>query len=210
MLTQSELSWLTEELSAQLVGGSVQKIYAEGPDAYVLRLRIPGASYLLRVVLDPALGRAHFTRAREPQPPSPTSFTMLLRKRLGGMVVRHVIASPNDRVLTLRGDVRDPVDDGARAQVALVIELTGAVTNAFVLGADDVILGVHSASRAAERDLSTGDTYTPPTPPPASEDAIQHQNRFLDDPTVPPDDDPLHATPRALKQQSFASRRYVT
>jgi predicted ribosome quality control (RQC) complex YloA/Tae2 family protein len=207
MLTQSELAWITEELAEHLTGGAVQKVYAEGSDAYVLRVRVPGATHLLRVALDPELGRAHFTRERGPQPPSPTAFTMLLRKRLGGMVVREVSASPNDRVLTLRGDTRDPEGDG-RSPVTLVVELTGAITNAFVLGAEDVVLGAHSTTRAAERGLSPGDTYAPPTPPPASPDGAQDHNRFDDAPGDPStEDDPLHATPRSARvEDAYAAR----
>ncbi len=196
MLTQRELEWITHELSDTLVGGAVQKIYAEGSDAYVLRVRVPRSSRLLRVCLDPALGRAHLTRERGPQPQTPTSFTMLLRKRLQGIVLREVELLGSDRVLALRGDVRVD-DEGGRETLTLVVELTGAITNAFLLDQKQTILGVHSAARASERDLRVGSPYAAPTPPTPSEDDPQRHNRWSDASEDLPDDDPLSSAPRS-------------
>src|SRR5579883_1197076 len=92
---------VVSELRARLVGGQVQDI--RQPDATEIRmgLRSRGQNYWLLLSADAQTARAHLTRTRPPNAPTPPTFCMALRKYLEGGSVRAIRQRGFDRILEL-------------------------------------------------------------------------------------------------------------
>lgn len=199
-LNQTELDWLLDEAAPLLEECAVQKVFETGASTRVLQLRRPGQTLLLLVCADPETARAHLTPTRGQQPPSPSALTMLMRKWIQGMVVREVERYPGDRVFVLRGDRVNPAwergADGAappRVDVALVIELTGRLSNLLVLGPRGEVLGMEHPDPIQQRGLRPGHRWVAPPPPP---DDRELSNRWADDALPSPGDAEIPGAPR--------------
>lgn len=181
------------------MGAVVQRVWASGERGVALQLRRPGQTLLLLISLHPRFGRAHFIPKKPRQPAQASALIMLLRKRLLGALVRGVAVDGADRLLTLELDVVDPtwvpdtsaeeLEEGAartpvpRVRHRLIGEWCGRATNLFLV--DDA--GQIVAQQAADvlRELSQGDVWRAPVPPPA----LTRTQRFVEVAD--------HATPRS-------------
>lgn len=170
MLNKTEFDWLLEEASPLIELSAIQKIWEFGPRQRILQLRRPGRTLMLCVDTSTTSGRAHLTSIKGTRPPHPSTFTMSLRKWVGGMIIREVSVTQNDRILTLLGDAVPPDweapedHDGPapREHREVVIELLGRHTNIFILGPDRRILGQENRDTLPNREAKTHATYTPP------------------------------------------------
>lgn len=208
-LTQTELEWLIAEAAPLLEESAIQRVLETGERERVLQARRPGQTLLLEVVTDPETARIHLTPERGQQPGYPSSFTMLMRKWVQGMVIASVEMVPDDRIFVIRGDVVDPrwdpevepieeEESPPRAEVALVVELMGRLTNLFVLGAGDQILGMERGDAVKGRELGVGDVWAPPPPPPGQ---TPQPNRWAEADLPPSEEAAVDGAPRS----SYAS-----
>ncbi len=194
MLTQAELNWLMEAISPHLDNAIVQKVYsAKHPFEWCLQVRKPGASFYLTLCCDPEAARIHLSAHKPQQPSHPSGFTMLMRKWVQGLVIREVLAPHDERIITFKGDTRDPNwtppeegDDAApahapRHDISLVFELLGTHTNLFLLDASHTILGLAASDRLPGRSLRAGHPYVAPPRDHLPENAAGSSNRFCQD-----------------------------
>jgi predicted ribosome quality control (RQC) complex YloA/Tae2 family protein len=172
-LSDVEIAHVVAELAPRVVGASVGKVHEAWGHTLLLEI---GKE---RVVLSahPRASRLHTTSARgklDAPGAAPSGFAMLLRKRLGGLRVASLAASPGERVVELGfGPGRD----------RLVAELTGPHANVFLVDAEGALVASLRPSRSTTRPLAPGVTYAPP--PPAPETARwRGVDRFGDAPDV--------------------------
>lgn len=170
MLNKTEFDWLLEEAGPLIELSAIQKIWEFGPRQRILQLRRPGRSLMLCVDTSTTSGRTHLTTTKGTRPPHPSTFTMSLRKWVGGMIIREVSITRGDRILTLSGDAVPPDWDAPedhegpapREHRELVIELLGRHTNVFILGPDRKILGQEHRDTLPNREAKPHAIYTPP------------------------------------------------
>src|SRR5437868_13679927 len=84
---------VSEELRRELVGGHVQHVHQPSESDLLLTIRNRGSNHVLCLSCDAAFARAHLTHIKRPNPPTPSAFCMMCRKRLDGghvMEIRQV------------------------------------------------------------------------------------------------------------------------
>jgi len=156
------------ELRGVLESGTIRSVYEPEAGLFVLHV---AASPTFRVLIAPRGAAIHRTQLELPNPPTPSSFVMLLRKHLRGGRVKGITQKGWDRVVELAIERRD----GRFARrYRLIAELVGVRGNLLLIEGDTVI----GSSRADPRN-PVGKTYQ----------AIAHQSKI----------DPAAVTPRDLE-----------
>src|SRR5690554_2330839 len=88
-LTSAEIELILPEI-AQIAGrGVIQRVLEVDAQTRILQLRVPGDTHYLCLCTQPQVTRIHFIRQRTAQPPTPTAFTMQLRRWLQGRSEEH-------------------------------------------------------------------------------------------------------------------------
>lgn len=180
-ITSAEIALITAEIKTVAGRSIVQRVFELDRTTRVLQLRQPGSTDLLLLSTQPQMTRVHFIRARAEQPPSPTAFTMQLRRWLNGALFEQVTQIGADRILRLDFRAVDPQWEpppeeatpdaptrAPRLSVALVVELTGRHPNWYLLDKRDVILGQLEAESLGERGLRPGQPWRAPEPAPGA------------------------------------------
>ncbi len=187
MLTQAELNWLILPSLEWLTDSTIQRVYSSTyPFEWCLQMRRPGETRHLLICTDPNAVRIYFSQEGKPrQPQHPSTFTMLLRKWLQGMVIHEINYQEHERLIALKGSVRDPRHDDPdskpeRITLELLIELFGRHANIFLLDENRTILGQASSDRLPGRSLKPGKTYQPPDADPFDADHDRGNIRFVD------------------------------
>jgi len=175
-LTSAEIELILPEI-AQIAGrGVIQRVLEVDAQTRILQLRVPGDTHYLCLCTQPQVTRIHFIRQRTAQPPTPTAFTMQLRRWLQGALFERVTQVQRDRVVRLDFLAVDPAWEpdaeelaaedspqrAPRVAVALVVELTGRHPNWYLLDAKDTIIGQATGQSLGERGLQPGTRYQPP------------------------------------------------
>jgi predicted ribosome quality control (RQC) complex YloA/Tae2 family protein len=165
-LTEAELHDAANLLSGVLSDARFRDVreIRDQPDEWVFELRVPGENHYLLLSIDEEFARLSLARDRPKAPSTPAAFTMLLRSRLSGAILRELVAVKDDRIVRFCFDVIDE-DDELRAYT-LVAELMGRHGNLFLIDEANTVLGVANARKAAIRGAEPGATYMPPEPPP--------------------------------------------
>jgi predicted ribosome quality control (RQC) complex YloA/Tae2 family protein len=174
MLSRCELERAAGLLDAQLAGGHLDRIVQR--DAFRLELVVserPGpaggrARRHLVLSCDPVHARIGEATELAPAPASPLAFAQLLRARIGRARIEGVSLAPGERQLALRL----ASSEGAHA---LVLQILGPRSNAYLLDGDGVILGSLRPLIETRRDLALGAPLLPPetAPPPPGEDRFR-------------------------------------
>lgn len=175
-LTSAEIESILPEIS-QLAGRAVlQRVLEVDAQTRILQLRVPGDTHYLCLCTQPKMTRVHFISQRAAQPPTPTAFTMQLRRWLQGALFERVTQVQGDRVVRLDFLAVDPdwqpdedelaAEDSPqrapRLAVALVVELTGRHPNWYLLDAQNTIIGQATGQSLGQRALQPGARYQPP------------------------------------------------
>lgn len=119
---------LTEELSVQLLGMRIEKIYMPEAQELVFGFR---NKIQLFISINSAQPRVHLTEERFQNPTSPPMLCMLLRKHLMGARIVAIKQSGLDRILTLTFEAVN--DFGDKTTKSLIIEIMGKHSNAILI-----------------------------------------------------------------------------
>ena len=138
------------ELERMLLGGRIGKIQQPARETIVMQIRAGGENHRLLLCCGGADARIHLTADEGAENPSaPPMFCMLLRKHLGGGIIRRIQCPAFERILMLEIEVEDELGD--RSLKKLVIEVMGRHSNIMLLNRDDIIL---DAARHVDIDIS--------------------------------------------------------
>lgn len=164
------LDALAREIDSALRGCRVRRVHQPDPLTLILRLWGPVGERRLLACADPTEVRVHLTQVDRPNPKTPFPFCMLARKHLEGRPFEEASVHPALPVITLRFGPRAPVgrEDASPEHVRLVVEWTGhASTVALLAEREGVqrVLGLLRPLPRAQRDLSAGAPWIPPTRP---------------------------------------------
>ncbi len=122
---------LTKELSTQLLGMRIEKIYM--PEANELVFGFRGKLQLF-ISINSAQPRIHLTDEKFQNPTAPPMLCMLLRKHLMGARVLKIEQTGLDRILTLTFEAVN--DFGDKSIKALTVEIMGKHSNAILIDMD--------------------------------------------------------------------------
>ncbi|MGI8788196.1 MAG: Rqc2 family fibronectin-binding protein [Pyrinomonadaceae bacterium] len=152
---------ISAELAAVLIGSRFGKIFTLARFRLAIDFRLPDSEYLF-VSVEPSAPHVYLIKRRmrdlEKQSKNPTSFVMLLRKRLSGAVLNSIEKFTDERVLRFVLTARN--DFGETENFALIIQLTGRSANLFLLDRKDFILDSLRETRGAGQETAT--RYSPP------------------------------------------------
>lgn len=123
------LAWcaVASELSAQLLGSRVDKVFQPSQHTIVLSLRQPGQSYFLSLSGHPAAAGLLLLPERPETPAEAPAFCMLLRKHLEGSRLLGISQPGFDRLLVFSFASRE--ESGRLTEKELILELTGRHSN---------------------------------------------------------------------------------
>ncbi len=137
-LSAEIISSLTEELSDNLTEGKIEKIQQPEPDLMLITVRRFGENHRLLIRCAGPNARIHLTEQIFENPASAPMFCMLLRKHLTGARIRGVRQPNGDRILLFDMESRNELGD--RADLQLIVELTGRATNLILTDSDGRIV----------------------------------------------------------------------
>ena len=137
-LDTATVSALTEELSARLTDGRIEKIQQPEKDLLLLTIRAEGENRKLLIRAAGPNARIHLTEQSFENPKEAPMFCMLLRKYLTGARIRSVEQPNGDRLIAFRLESRNELGDSA--ELSLITELMGRAANVVLVGTDGRIL----------------------------------------------------------------------
>ena len=137
-LDTATVSALTEELSARLTDGRIEKIQQPEKDLLLLTIRAEGENRKLLIRAAGPNARVHLTEQSFENPKEAPMFCMLLRKYLTGARIRSIEQPNGDRLIAFRLESRNELGDSA--ELGLITELMGRAANVVLVGADGRIL----------------------------------------------------------------------
>ncbi len=129
---------LVDELSVELSGARINKIYQ--PDKYelVFVVRQSGKTHNLLISAHPTYPRLHLTEHSYVNPQQPPLFCMLLRKHIEGGIISSVKQVDNERIIHIDIATRDEIGDPQSFR--LVIEIMGRHSNIMLLNDHNTVL----------------------------------------------------------------------
>jgi len=166
MMSLAELRRAVAVAERALAGARVERVIVPDERRVVLTLYVPrGGDAHLLLCADPATARLSLLTAKPAAPPSPPGFAQLLRARLGGARLAGASLLGGDRQALLRFE-------GAEGAHALLLALLGPRSNAYLLDAQERVVGALRPLAQTRRDLALGQPWRRPAsaPPAAGED----------------------------------------
>ncbi|MBI3600247.1 MAG: NFACT family protein [Nitrospinae bacterium] len=161
-----EIPKIILELKNIIGNGRVQNIYQPSESSLTIEIRSGNKNYLLHISVEPQFARIHLIGKKYPNPASPYSFCMYLRKHLTGARIDEISQVKNDRIVIIRLSKNSQADgDAVSHKYNLIAELTGRTGNIILTDGDMKILMIALKRERRERDLRTGSVYTLPQPP---------------------------------------------
>jgi predicted ribosome quality control (RQC) complex YloA/Tae2 family protein len=158
---EQAISDIVGELRPRLVGRVWGKVFLLSRTTLAVDFRTGDGCYLL-VSTDPSAPRLHMiartVRELEKLSAPPSPFVLVLRKALGGAVLKGVVKDEGDRVVRLSFAARDAA--GREQFPSLVAQLTGRSANLFLLDGEGRV--VDSLRPARGEGQEAGETYRPP------------------------------------------------
>ena len=124
------------ELRDRLLGGQIQDVRQPEPLELQLGIRSQNRNFLLLLSADAQFARAHLTRARKPNAPSPPTFCMMLRKHIENAVITDIRQRGFDRIL----EITIGRHDEELPRFTLIAELMGKHSNVILVNAEGTIL----------------------------------------------------------------------
>lgn len=172
---------IATELSSQLVGCRITRIYQPTRYDLILHCRKPGSEMHLLVSGHPQYARIHLTTASIPNPPSPPAFCMLLRKHFEGGKIVGISQVGFERIVQI--DVENLAESGELAVKRLLVEIMGRHSNVIALDSDHKTI-LDAMTRVTEamsryRQLAPGVIYGLPPSQDKLDPLLSDQHQFV-------------------------------
>lgn len=156
------LHHLVKELSSQLIGGRIQKIYQPEKDELLFAVHRNKDKHQLLLSANSNHPRIHLIRQTKENPDQPPMFCMLLRKKLVGGVIESIEQVAFDRIIEITIQSRSELMEDTRYR--LVIEIMGRHSNIILLENDIITDSIKRINRfiSSYREVLPGRTYMAP------------------------------------------------
>ncbi|QSX08755.1 NFACT family protein [Alkalibacter rhizosphaerae] len=153
---------LAEELSRQLTGGRIQKIYQPESDELLLTIHRNKDRHQLLLSANSNYPRAHLIRQTKENPDAPPMFCMLLRKKLVGGIIESVRQVEFDRILEIIITSRSELYETTSHR--LVVEIMGRHSNIILLENDIITDSIKRINKfiSSFREVLPGRSYALP------------------------------------------------
>lgn len=151
------------ELNNLLSGARVDKINQPERDELYIFLRNNGQNHKLLLSSSAGYARICLTDSSKQNPPTPSSFCMLLRKHLTGAKITEFKQYGNERIIEIKFDTLNDFND--REEKKLILEIMGKHSNIIFCDASNKILDAirHVNSlMSSKRTVLPGGTYVLP------------------------------------------------
>lgn len=145
------ISAVARELRDKIIGCKIDKVHQPEKDEIILALRGAGGSSKLLLSGNQQNARLHILSENRDNPPSPPMFCMLMRKYIGGGIIRAVNQPPLERLIELEIDTMDEM--GQPHLRKLILELIGRQSNLILADEDGRIT---DSLRRVDGDLAEG------------------------------------------------------
>lgn len=122
---------MVHELNQTIATGRVSKINQPYANEVVLTVRANGHNYPILLSANPTYARIQSTQIPYINPPTPTNFTMILRKYLQGAILKEITQVANDRVVHLHFTSRNELGD--QQELLLIIEIMARHSNVILV-----------------------------------------------------------------------------
>jgi predicted ribosome quality control (RQC) complex YloA/Tae2 family protein len=166
MMSLVELRRAVALVARDLAGARVERVVVPDERRVVLTLYAPGRGEAhLLLCAEPATARLSRVHARPAAPPQPPAFAQLVRARLFGARLAEAVLLEGDRQALL-------CFAGPEGAHGLLLALLGPRSNAYLLDAEQRVLGALRPLAETRRDLALGQPWRSPAsaPPPAGAD----------------------------------------
>jgi len=128
------LQAIARELSAELVGGRIQKLFQPNhQELLVVCGGLDGVARRLVISADPIYPRIHLTKDESPAPAEPTDFCLSLRNHLVGARISRISAGQRERVVQISLEKKGP--GNTVRWYALMAEIMGRWSNIILVNA---------------------------------------------------------------------------
>jgi len=164
LLSWGELERAARILAAEFGGARVLRVRALGERALVLEFKERGVHGFLQLATETQSGRLSRLERLPAAPGQSSGFSELVRARLRGARLRAINVAAADRIAYLRFEAGD-------AALTLVLALTGARANLYLLDTEDRVIGSLRSLDETRRDLAGGQRWVPPQGAPSQEGA---------------------------------------
>ncbi len=157
------LHFLKNEIADFAVGAKVDRIYLPTRYELVLSLRTRTDSRKLFISVSGNSPRINFTEFSPENPQTPPMLCMLLRKQLGGAVIKDVKQVGFDRILQIDMDATNEIGD--RVKRTLVVEIMAQYSNCILLDENGIIIDALKrvdSSKSSFREILPGREYKLP------------------------------------------------
>ncbi len=164
-LDAAMLKSLARELSGQIVGMRIDKLYMPVRDEAVLQLRSQSGAKQLVICARAGCARLHLTEEQFDNPANPTAFCMLLRKHLVGGRIISVETPASERVVLFTIDAVNEMGDVVR--LTLSVELMGRYSNIVLVSEQNRVIDALKridSDQSDLRQLLPGVRFTLPPP----------------------------------------------
>lgn len=118
---------IVHELNELLATGRVARIHQPYPAEMILVVRAQRHNYNVLISANPTYPRIQITEVPFKNPPTPTNFTMTMRKFLEGAIISSIEQVGNDRIVKINFMTRDELGDNQ--QLTLVTEIMARHSN---------------------------------------------------------------------------------
>ncbi len=170
------LSACVKELQSQAADAKIQKVQMPGKEEVVLSLYSAQAgSFRLCISADAGDCGIYITTQQKPNPKTPSSFCMFLRKYLTGAILQSIEQTGLNRVVTLTLSAKDEMLHPI--SLKLIVEIMGKYSNLILTNADGKILDSIkrvSFDLSSKRQILPGMQYENPPQQKANPLALSH------------------------------------
>jgi len=153
-----------KEIKEKILPAKINKIAMPFKDTVILTLYSGGSgAHKLLLSCSAESPRIHLTKGSFENPETPFTFTMALRKHLGGGTVFDITTEKYDRTVYLEISASTEMKDCSRFK--LTLEIAGRQSNLLLLNAENKILNAvktNTLDSAQERKILPGLGYQPP------------------------------------------------
>lgn len=150
---------IVNELNKCLLNGKISKVHQPNKDELILNVYSNNEKYNLSISINASNCRINITSNTKPNPLTPTSFCMLLRKHLVGAKIKSIETAGLDRLIIINFEGYNDLNDLVNKR--LIIELMGKHSNIILLNENDII--IDSARHiVSERNILPANPYVFP------------------------------------------------
>ncbi len=132
------LKSVISELRQKITNGKIEKIFQPGMYEIIIKIHSRKNSYKLLLCANPSFPRIHLTEGSKKNPMKPPMFCMLLRKHLGGGIIKHIGFNDYERITDIHVESLNELGDLTIKK--LVIEIMGRHSNIILINENNKII----------------------------------------------------------------------